>query len=116
MALTGLVITGNTADRGGGLAIATTTYTLTASVIAGNTAYNEAGGLYTEDATGAATFLVFHGNNGQGHGDALWIASATLTVLDAIPERAPGDGRRARLRERAPSGATTTSSRRPSPA
>lgn len=100
--LSGLEVVGNTASKGAGIAVRTTSFTLENSVLANNVASNFGGALavglpgtsYSEienqcpcpptTTTGEIRFVVSHNNQAANGGSGLWIDAPAVTVHSSI--------------------------------
>jgi predicted outer membrane repeat protein len=82
--MVGLVLTGNTSDRGGAVAIQSTTFSFDRALIAGNTARHEGGAISVEMGDGQVSRATVHGNAAPAGGAGLWIDSSSLAVSRSI--------------------------------
>jgi predicted outer membrane repeat protein len=80
-AISGLTISGGSADRGGAIRNNNGTLSLSDAVISGNTAFQQGGGLYSEGGTTTLTGCAISGNAAV-HGGGLALDSGLLSPTD----------------------------------
>jgi len=80
----GLTLTGNTSDRGGAVAVQSTTFSFDRALIAGNTALHEGGAVSVEMSSGQISRATVYGNSAPAGGAGLWIDSSSLAVSRSI--------------------------------
>ena len=82
--MVGLILTGNTGDRGGAIAIQSTTFSFDRALITGNSGLHEGGAISVEMGDGQIDRATVHGNSAPGGGAGLWIDSSSLAVSRSI--------------------------------